>query len=97
MNATPQAIDELKRVLNSEENPLVGVRIFTQNGCCGPSLQMSVAENVSTGDKLITLNSVNFYISPSAEEMINGVTLDFGPNGFRLDGLITSEGCCGKD
>ena len=95
MNATSQALDELKKVLNSEENPLAGIRIFTQKGCCGPSLQMSIEEKISKGDKLITLDSINFYISPSAEEMIDEVTLDFGPNGFRLEGMKKGEGCCG--
>ena len=94
MNATSPALDELKKVLKSEANPEAGVRIFTGKGCCGPSLQMSVEEKAIIGDKLITLDSVNFYIAPSAEEMIDGITLDFGPNGFKLEGFKGNSGCC---
>lgn len=96
MNATPKAIDELKKALENEQNPMRGIRIFTQQGCCGPSLQMSVAENATTGDKVITIEEVNFFIAAPAAEMLESVTIDYGPNGFRLDGMQRSAGgCCG--
>lgn len=94
MNATSPALDELKKVLKSEENPQAGVRIFAGKSCCGPSLQMSVEKEALTGDKLITLDSVNFYIAQSAEEMIENVTLDFGPDGFKLEGFKRNTCCC---
>ena len=82
--------------MNSEENPNAGIRIFTQQGCCGPALQMSVAEKPSAGDKQITIEEINFYIAPAASDMLDGVTLDYGPNGFRLEGLKRNGGgCCG--
>jgi len=94
MNATPQALDQLKKTLNSEENPLAGIRISTQQGCCGPALQMAVTEKASTGDKVITIDSVNFFISSQAEGMIEGVTVDYGSDGFKLNGMKKSGGCC---
>ena len=39
MEATPHALEELKKSLKTEENPMTGVRTFTQQGCCGPALQ----------------------------------------------------------
>ena len=96
MNATSQALEELKKVLNSEENPLTGIRIFTQQGCCGPSVQMSVSDHALNDDKIITIGSINFFIASSAEEMMSGVTLDFGPGGFKLEGMKRNgSGCCG--
>ena len=93
MNATPQALDQLKKALNSEENPLAGIRISAQQECCGTALQMAVTEKASTGDKVITIESVNFFISSQAEELIEGVTVDYGPDGFKLNGMKRSAGC----
>ena len=95
MNATPQALDELKKVLNSEESPMAGVRIFTQQGCCGLALQMSVVEKASVGDLQLSIDSVNFFLEDQAKEMLTGVTIDYGSNGFKLEGLKKSGGCCG--
>ena len=94
MNATPQALVQLKKALNSEENPLAGIRIPAQQGCCGPALQMAVTEIASISDKVITIESVNFFISSQAEELIEGVTVDYGPDGFKLNGMKKSSGCC---
>ena len=95
MNASPKALEELKKVLNSEEVPAAGIRIFTQQGCCGPALQMSVAEKPSTGELQFSIDSVNFYIEESAVDMLSGVTLDYSSNGFKLNGMKQSGGCCG--
>jgi Fe-S cluster assembly iron-binding protein IscA len=94
MKATSNAIEELKKVLKTEENPLAGIRIFSGQGCCGPSLQMSVSEKIPTGDELLTIDEVNFFIANEAREMLNGVTLDHGPNGFKLDGMKKNGGGC---
>lgn len=96
MNATPTAISELRKALELEENPMRGVRIFTQQGCCGPSLQMSAVEGANSGDMQVNIEEINFFIAPAATDMVEGVTLDYGPNGFRLEGLRRNGGgCCG--
>lgn len=94
MNATPQALEALKNALKTEENPQTGVRIFTQQDCCGPSLQMSVVEKPFTGDLQLAIDSVNFFIEEPAIDMLAGVTLDYGNNGFKLNGMKRSGGCC---
>ena len=95
MNATPQALEELKKVIRSEDSPTVGIRIFSSQGCCGPALQMSVVENASPGDKQISIDSVSFFIDGKAEGMLDGVTIDFGSNGFKINNMKKSTGCCG--
>jgi len=94
MNATPQALEELKKTLKTEENPMTGVRIFTQQGCCGPALQMSVVEKPMTGDLQLAIDSVNFFIEEPAVDMLTGVTLDYSSTGFKLNGMKKSGGCC---
>jgi len=95
MKVTPIALMELKKILDSEESPLAGIRIFAQQGCCGPALQMSVTQLASHGDKVVSLDSVNFFVDPMAEEMLEGVAIDFGPAGFKLEGMKRNAGCCG--
>lgn len=95
MNATPQALEEFKKILNSEEIPTAGIRIFTQQGCCGPALQISVAERPSVDDKQISIDSVNFFVENQADEMLAGVTIDYGPSGFKINGMSRGGGCCG--
>jgi len=94
MKATPQALEELKKTLKTEENPMTGVRIFTQQGCCGPALQMSVVEKPLAGDLQLAIDSVNFFIEEPAVDMLTGVTLDFSSTGFKLNGMKKSGGCC---
>ncbi len=94
MKVTPSAIEALSKVLTQNENPKAGIRVFAQDGCCGPGLQMSVADDVSSGDKVVTVENVNFFVEEGAEPMLEGVTIDFGPQGFRLEGLERSGGCC---
>ena len=97
MNATPQAIEELKKALKTEENSNAGVRIFTQQGCCGPAVQMSIVDNPSLGDLQFSIDSVNFFLDESARDTMAEVTIDYGPNGFRLNGMKRSGGgggCC---
>ena len=97
MNASPQALEEFKKVLNSEELPTAGIRIFTQQGCCGPAVQMSIVEKPSNGDLQFSIDSVNFFMAESERDMLAEVTIDYGPNGFKLNGLKRNWGgsCCG--
>jgi hypothetical protein len=39
--------------------------------------------------------ATNFFISSSAEEVLDGVTIYFEPNGFRLDGMKKNGKCSG--
>jgi Fe-S cluster assembly iron-binding protein IscA len=97
MNASPRALEEFKKVLNSEKVPTAGIRVFTQQGCCGPAIQMSIVEKPSIGDLQFSIDSVNFFIEESTRDTMAEVTIDYGSNGFRLNGLKRSggEGCCG--
>ncbi len=94
MKVTPIAIEELSKVLAETNNPQAGIRVFAQQGCCGPGLQMSLEENISVGDKMVTIDNVNFFVEEQAESMLEGVTVDYGPQGFRLQGMKRSGGCC---
>jgi Fe-S cluster assembly iron-binding protein IscA len=70
------------------------IRLFTAAGCCGPSIQMDLVKQGSPGDIAISMNEVDFYIESQAEQMLEEVTIDFKENGFRIEGLKKSGGCC---
>ncbi len=93
MKVTPPAIEELSKALRQTGDPQAGIRLFTQEGCCGPGLQMSVAPALSEGESLVAIENVNFFIQDKALEMLTGVTIDFGSQGFRLEGLKRPGGC----
>ncbi len=94
MKVTQKAIEELSKALEQVENPASGIRVFSEQGCCGPGIQMVIAERASAGDKEIVIDNVNFFVDKEAEKMLEGVTVDFGPNGFKLDGLKRNGSCC---
>ncbi len=94
MKVTSKAIEQLNKALDNLENPKSGIRVFSQEGCCGPGIQMVVADHASPGDKVITIEKVNFFVDNEAGKMLEGVTLDYGTNGFKLDGLKRNGSCC---
>jgi len=94
MKVTEKAIEELSKALEKVENPASGIRVFSEQGCCGPGIQMVIAERASAGDKEIVIDNVNFFVDKEAENMLEGVTMDFGPNGFKLEGLKRNGSCC---
>ena len=94
MKVTPKALEELAKALENGGSTLSGIRIFSQEGCCGPGIQMVIADKASEGDKVISIENVNFFVDEEAEKMLEGVTMDYGPNGFKLEGLKRNGGCC---
>lgn len=94
MKVTQKAIEELSKALEKVENPASGIRVFSEQGCCGPGIQMVIADRASAGDKEIVIDNVNFFVDKEAENMLEGVTMDFGANGFKLEGLKRNGSCC---
>ncbi len=94
MKVTKEALNEFSKVLTQTDNPQAGIRVFSEAGCCGPGLQLSVAGQMPPGDKLVSIDEVNFFVEEKAEEMLKGVTIDFGERGFRLEGFNKPGGCC---
>ena len=94
MKVTQKALEELSKALENGGSPLSGIRISLQEGCCGTGIQMVIADKASAGDKEIVINKVNFFVDEAAEKMLEGVTMDFGPNGFKLEGLKRNGNCC---
>ena len=96
MNITVQAANELKKVLDNFGKEGAGIRIFSARGCCGPSVQMDVAQQIANGETNVFLDGIDFFVANELLSELTDVTVDFGPNGFRLTGLKKSgSSCCG--
>lgn len=95
MKITEQAAIELKKVLANVDTPGAGVHIFNAPGCCGPSIQMDVATEAAINEIVVSLEGIDFYVEKDLIESLSPVTIDYGTNGFRMDGLERKGGCCG--
>jgi len=84
MNVTPKAIEELKKLLNRKKNPEMGVRIFAAYGNCGNLLQLEVGVKLITGEKVFTVDSVNFFVEESNVKFLKELTIDYKSNNFEL-------------
>ncbi len=94
MNITETASAELKRVIESIEDPNTGIRIFaTEGSCCGPSIQMDVANQIGVNETAVKLDGIDFFIDNTLQETLVDVTLNFNDGMFSLDGL-KKEGDC---
>jgi len=96
MKITDQAANELKKVLNEFDKPGSGIHVFSTQGCCGPSIQMDVSTHVGTGETVITLEGIEFFVANDLLTKMADVTVEYRSNTFRLAGLQkASSGCCG--
>jgi Fe-S cluster assembly iron-binding protein IscA len=94
MNVTDDAANELKKILDEFNKEGAGVRIFSTQGCCGPSIQLDIVPQPGSEDTIVSIGNIDFFIEKSLVPTLSSVTLDYGVNGFRLNGLVRSGGCC---
>lgn len=94
MNITEQAANELKKVLSGFEKPGVGIHIFSTLGCCGPSIQMDLATHIRSNETAMSLEEIDFFVANDLMPTLESVTIEYGSNGFRLEGLEKTGGCC---
>lgn len=94
MEVTPKALEEIRKILSPEQNPLKGIRISIQSGTWGPKPQMSVAEKAIEGEKTVSINAVDFFFDKSTEMVLSGYIIDYNANGFKLDFMLPEGRCC---
>jgi Fe-S cluster assembly iron-binding protein IscA len=95
MNITEKAANELKNAIDEFNSPGAGIRIFSAQGCCGPSIQMDIVTHPEANDYFITMENIDFFIEKGLWETLTPVTIEYGTNGFQLAGLKRSVSCCG--
>jgi Fe-S cluster assembly iron-binding protein IscA len=95
MKVTESALKQFKQSIDQNETPGSGIRLFTSQGCCGPSIQMSVVVNPGAGDKILTFGDVDFFVEPQAEQKLTDISIDYRDDSFKLDGMKKASSCCG--
>ena len=94
MEVTPKALEEIRKMLNLEQNPSKGIRISIHSGSWGPKPQMSVSDKELEGDKIVSIDGVNFFFDKSTEKILSGNIIDYNANGFKLDFMLPEGRCC---
>ncbi|HQE55112.1 MAG: hypothetical protein WBJ36_01160 [Tenuifilum sp.] len=95
MKLSVKAKEELLKVLETIDENSKGIRLYSTQGCCGPSVQMDVASAPQPGETATSIDGVDFYIEDSLAETLAEVTLDHNGFGFLMNGLKKSGSCCG--
>lgn len=95
MNITEQAQVELKKALVGFNKPGAGIHIFTTQGCCGPSIQMDLTQQIKPDEMIISLEGIDFFVANDLVPTLSELTIEFGSNGFRLVGMKKNGSCCG--
>jgi Fe-S cluster assembly iron-binding protein IscA len=92
MKISEDAILALKRMLPDEQLKEKTIRFFSAEGCCGPSVQIEITEEMPEDDEVFVKDGVRFSIEPQAKDLLLNATLVFTGKSFRLEGLASS--CC---
>lgn len=96
MKITEQAKDEIQKALEGFNKPGSGIHILSAQGCCGPSIQMDIATHVGNGETALIVEGIDFFVTNDLLPAMADITIEYGSNGFRLNGLKkNSGGCCG--
>jgi len=95
LNLKESAIEKFKEILNKQELTDYGIRIYTtEEGCCGPSLAMDIAENPLEDDTIIPAEGIKVYLAKEADSFLSNATIEFDEfKGFIITGLPQSS-CC---
>jgi Fe-S cluster assembly iron-binding protein IscA len=83
MKLTENALLQFKKMIEENENHSSGVRFFTFQGCCSPSLQMEIAPSPKENDVVVTMGDVDFFVTPDADNILSTLTIDFSDGTFR--------------
>jgi Fe-S cluster assembly iron-binding protein IscA len=92
LGITDAAVERIKEIIK-EEKPGSCLRIFTTEGCCGPSLAMDLAPKPDKDDAEIVKNDFKLYVHKAAASQLEKAIIDCdAAGGIILKGL-PSHGC----
>ena len=98
---TPGAITEVKRLLEKDGRPNLGLRIGVQGGgCSGLSYKLGF-DQVRAGDRVGDFDGVKVFVDPKSDLYLEGTTVDFVDGlegrGFKFLNPQAKKSCgCGE-
>jgi Fe-S cluster assembly iron-binding protein IscA len=92
MKISNEAIEALKSHLPAEQLKNKFIRFYAAQGCCGPSVQIEIADEKPETDEMFIEDDVQFSVDYQVKDLLQNATLLFTGKGFRLDGIESD--CC---
>lgn len=78
MSVTPDALAQIKVLLENRGKPSVGIRIgIRTKGCNGLSYTLEYVDHAEILDEKITADDVTIFVDPKAIMFILGTTMDY--------------------
>lgn len=100
---TPRAVEELKDVITSQNQPEAKLRVYVQpGGCSGMSYGMQLEEDdLQDGDQLFEQDGIKVVVDDVSLRYMTGASVDYvddGLNsGFKIENPNAVSGCgCGN-
>lgn len=101
LNITPEAAEQIHRVLD-ERGQGLGLRVSVKpSGCSGYSYVLDFADEAQADDVRFEAHGASVYVAPEALEMLDGSEVDYVNEGlnrfFRFNNPNVKDQCgCGE-
>lgn len=101
VTATPDALAELKRLLENEPEAVTGVRMAVKGGGCSGLSYVLDFDKKRDGDNIVSMDGVDFYMDKKSTIYLKGIRLDYKEGlkgkGFVFENPNASSTCgCGE-
>lgn len=97
MEIKDAAVEKFKEILKGAGKGLC-LRIFTAEGCCGPSLAMDLAPKPDKDDAEVEKNGLKLYVHKDAAPMLEKAVIDCDADGgISVKGLPEHQHGHGHD
>ena len=96
---TSEAINQVKRLLDSRKKPSEGIRIGVRTkGCSGLSYTLEFVDQIEKSDEKIKVDDLNIFIDPKATLFLIGTKMDYIEDDLQSGFQFTNpneKGRCG--
>ena len=101
VSATPDAVVELKRLLENEAEAVTGVRMAVKGGGCSGLSYVLDFDKLRDGDNIVEQDDIKFYMDKKSTIYLKGIQLDYKEGlqgkGFVFQNPNASSTCgCGE-
>ena len=99
---TPQALDQVKQLIQQEQQPGAALRVGVKGGgCSGLSYMLGFDANVQATDHAFEQDGLKIVVDPKSHLYLDGTTIDYhgglGGAGFAFQNPNAQKSCgCGS-
>lgn len=102
LTLTDEAREQLRRIIERQDKPEVGLRVYVApGGCSGFSYGMSLEDEPSEDDLIYTMDGVKVVVDPFSEQYLTGAQIHYEDalmgGGFQVLNPNAARSCaCGQ-